>query len=32
MRPLEQILKEYIDACIKEEDSMKRGDSKTGNK
>ena len=32
MRNLAQILEEYIDACLKEEDSFKRGDSKTGNK
>lgn len=32
MRPLEQILEEFIEACLKEEDSLKRGDSKTGNK
>lgn len=32
MRPLDQILKEYIEACIKEEESLRRGDSKTGNK
>jgi len=32
MRKLEQILEEYIEACLKEEDSLKRGDSKTGNK
>lgn len=32
MRPIEQILKEYVEACIKQEDSLKRGDSKTGNK
>ena len=32
MRNLELILEEYIEACLKEEDSLKRGDSKTGNK
>lgn len=32
LRPLDQILKEYIEACIKQEDSLHRGDSKTGNK
>ena len=32
MRALEQILEEFIEACLKEEDSLKRGDSKTGNK
>lgn len=32
MRPLELILEEYIAACIKQEESLNRGDSKTGNK
>ncbi len=32
MRVLEKILEEFIGACLKQEDSIKRGDSKTGNK
>ena len=32
MRALEQILEEYVAACLKQEDSLNRGDSKTGNK
>jgi hypothetical protein len=32
MRTLEQILDEFLDACLKEEDSLSRGDAKTGNK
>ncbi|AIF51852.1 DUF2019 domain-containing protein [Pelosinus sp. UFO1] len=32
MRALEQILEEFVEACLKQEDSLKRGDSKTGNK
>ncbi|SCM78471.1 conserved hypothetical protein [uncultured Sporomusa sp.] len=32
MRPLELILEEFVEACIKQEDSIKKGDSKTGNK
>lgn len=32
MRPLEQILNEYLEACLKEEEALTKGDSKTGNK
>ncbi|WP_019555679.1 DUF2019 domain-containing protein [Propionispira raffinosivorans] len=32
MRPLEKIIDEYIEACIKGEDAQERGDSKTYNK
>ncbi|MBU2702606.1 HEAT repeat protein [Sporomusaceae bacterium BoRhaA] len=32
MRALEKILEEFVEACLKQEDSIKRGDSKTGNK
>jgi HEAT repeat protein len=32
MRALEKILEEFVEACLKQEDSIKRGDSKTVNK
>lgn len=32
MRPLEKIIDEYIEACIKGENAQERGDSKTYNK
>lgn len=32
MRPLEKIVNEYLEACMKGEDAQERGDSKTYNK